>query len=158
MVTVLNVTVDSVSFLLESQKFVRVDSLWMINTAVNLSNTDQNGALLHEELSQPVSDVTETLQNESFSFQSLSDTELFSLNGVGKNLLGAVVNSQTSGLSSSSDTHMRNGLSGSDCGTIDVSVTVNALISIHDNGHLSLACSEIWARDVNAGSNRLLLS
>ena len=40
MMTILNVTVNSVSLFLESQKFIGVDTFWVIDAAVNLSNTD----------------------------------------------------------------------------------------------------------------------
>lgn len=53
---------------------------------------------------------------------------------------------------------MGDGLAGGDGGAVDVSVTVDVLISVHDQGHFSLSCSQIWARDVDAGADGLLLS
>ena len=63
-------TLDTSSLILESQKFVGVYSTWADEATISFGHTNQNGTIICEKLSGPVTDITVTLDDELLSFQT----------------------------------------------------------------------------------------
>ena len=135
---------------------VWVDSIGIVNTASDFSNTDKLGSGLDEELWSKVSDVTETLDDETLSADSLFNTEFSDGPVIFEELSGAVEDTQTSWLSSAWGTALSFELSCGDGIGVDVGVAVILLISRLHPAHFSFTSSEIGARDVDSGSEGVL--
>lgn len=84
-----------VSFLVFEQ-FIRVNTVFVVNTSVPLSNTNKFGTFLNKEFGSPVTDITKTLNAESLSNEPLLDPENFAHLSVVQNLFGSVEHTETS--------------------------------------------------------------
>jgi len=49
---------------------IRIDTLFIVNASIKLSNTNQFGTFLNEKFGSPIAYITETLNDKSFAFQS----------------------------------------------------------------------------------------
>jgi hypothetical protein len=102
-----------VSFLVFEQ-FIGVDSVFVVNTSVPLSDTDKFGTRLNEEFGSPVSNVTETLNAEGFTYQTLLDSKNLTHLRVIQDLFCCVENTESGRFSSSTDTTKISGFTGRD--------------------------------------------
>lgn len=151
-------TLDTSSLVLESQKFVGIDSFRTDEATISLSNTYQNGSIVCEKLGSPVTDITVALNDELFSFKSCLKTQFAQLLRVRQNLPGSIVDAQTSGLLSTSDTVMVDFFASGDTCVVDVSVAIEDLILILDDGHFSTSSADIWSRNIDCSSQSCLFA
>lgn len=134
-----------------------VDSIWIVDTASDLSDTDQFGSSLNKEFWGEVSDVSETLNDETLSTDSLFNAQFSDSPVIFKKLSGAVEDTQTSWFSSSWGASLPLELSGGDGIGVDVGVAVILLISGFHPTHFSFTGSEVWARDIDSCAEGVFL-
>lgn len=139
-------------------KIVGVDALLTEETAISLSDADEDCTLLDEELAGPVSDVTETLDDEAFSLESLGDAQFAELLIIVEDLLGRVEDSQASGLLSAANAVVGDALASGHTCVVDVAGAVELLVLVLDESHLPLASADVGARHVDGWPQTRLLA
>ncbi len=136
---------------------IRVNTINVVDTSTDFSNTNKLCSSLNEELWCPVSHITETLNDECFASDTLLNSKLFSRPCVVKQLPCGIKHTQTGGFSSSTDTTLSFPFSCCYSISIDVGMAVIFLIGRFHPGHFLFTSSKIWTRDVNCSSERVLL-
>lgn len=74
-------------------QFLRVDSIFIVDTSVEFSNSDELGSFLNEELRCPVAHITEALNDESLAFDSRLNSKVFCNLLIAQHLFRAIVDS-----------------------------------------------------------------
>ncbi len=133
-----------------------VNSIGVVDTASDFSDTDKLGTGLNKELWSEVSDVTETLNDETLSADSLFNTQFSDGPVIFEELSCAIEDTQTGWLSSAWGTTLSFELSGGDSIGVDVGVAVILLVGGLHPAHFSFTSSEIRARDVDGCTEGVL--
>ena len=145
----MQVTLGTFLLALVLPEIVGVDSLLADETAISLSDSDEDCTLLDEEFAGPVSDVTETLDDKAFSLETLGDSQFAELLVIVEDLLGRVEDAQASSLLSATDTVVSYAFASSHTCVVDVTGAVELLILVFDESHLPLASADVGARHVD---------
>jgi hypothetical protein len=129
-----------------------------VNSRVVLNNCCNLSTVSVEEFASPVTNITETLKVESAVLETLGETQL-GVEGLVMvhQLTEGVVDTETSRLSSASNTTLRDVLASAAALSIDVLLASHLLIGILDPSHDLLVGSHVGAEAINGGSNETLL-
>lgn len=126
-------TVNSVlSFLVPPKRF-RVNAVsYIVDATILFSNSDNNSASFSEKFSCPIADITETLDNNFFASDSRLYTKFLWHFLITKNLPSWIEYTQSCWFRSASNTHLVNMLSCGDSWCINITMTIEILISVFD--------------------------
>ena len=114
-------------------EWLRINSIGgVIDTTVLFSHTDDNSSSLCEEFGSPISHISETLNYNSFSFNSWLQVELWTQILILKDFPSRIEDSQPSWLSSSSNSMLLNMLSSCHSCCIDITMSIKILVSVFD--------------------------
>jgi hypothetical protein len=137
---------------------VNIQTTWVVNGRVVLDNANNFSTVLLHELGSPVADSAESLDDDSLASKTLTiKVRLLNEGGHAEELLGAVVDTEASGLSAAFNATLGGELTSHTTLSIDVSLTVHVNVGVLDPGHNLFSGAEIWAEAVNLGSNEALL-
>lgn len=114
-------------------------------------------SVLLNEFGGPISDSTESLNNEGLTLDSCSETTLVSEALCVEESSCSVVDTKSSGLSSSFDTSLGDELSSAASLGVDVLLSLHVFVGILNPGHNLLVGSHIRSKAVNLSSNEVLL-
>lgn len=110
-----------------------------------------------KELGGPVTDVSESLDNDGLAGNvAVEAGQLLDLR-VLQELADTVVDTETGGLVTATDTSLGDGLAGDTSSGVDV-LGVELAVGVHNPGHLAGTGSNIGGGDVNTGSDEVLLA
>lgn len=134
-----------------------IDTVGVVGRDVVLTDTDDLGAVVLEELGSPVADVSESLDNDGLAGNvAIEAGHLLDL-GELQELADTVVDTETGGLVTAADTSLGDGLAGDTSSSVDI-LGVELAVGVHDPGHLAGAGSDIGGGDIDTGSNEVLLA
>lgn len=110
-----------------------------------------------KELGSPVTDVSESLDNDGLAGNvTVEARQLLDL-GVLQELADTVVDTETGGLVTATDTSLGDGLASDTSSGVDV-LGVELAVGVHDPGHLAGTGSNIGSGDIDTGSDEVLLA
>jgi len=138
-------------------KVFGINSVGVIDRTVPFGNTDQGATVPRDEVRGPVSDVSESLHDDLLSLQAGDDAVFGHQLHVIDQFANSVVDSQTGGFSSTSNTTLVHGLSGHASLGINVFMPIESLISVLHPTHFSLACSHVGAQAIYGRAYESLL-
>jgi hypothetical protein len=136
---------------------LNIETSWVVNSGVVFNNSRDNTLVLLEEVSSPVADSAETLDDEGFILNSKSAVYLLAVILVGKQFTDAVVYTETSGLSTTSDTSLSDELASAAALSVDVLFTLNVHVGVLDPSHNLLVGSHIGTKAIYGSTDETLL-
>lgn len=86
---------DPFVLVLISVELFRINSVFIVDTAIELSNPDKLSSLFHKELRSPVADITKALHNESLALDPNLHSKILSNLLIVEHLLSTVENSES---------------------------------------------------------------
>lgn len=135
-----------------------INTFRVVDGTIPFSNTSNDTTIFSDELSSPVTDITETLDDETFALHARFNTELFHERLVVKEISSAIEDTKTSRFSSTSDTTLVKSLTSDTTVSIDILVTEESLISILHPRHFSFTSTQIRSGNVDGSTDEALLS
>jgi len=136
---------------------IGVKSTFVVDGRVVLTDSDNDTTVFVDELSSPVADSAESLDDESLAVETLcSHLCGFDKRVNAHKFLDAVVDTKSSALSTSADTALVDELTSGASFSVDVSLTVHLDVGILDPSHDLLVGSHVGSEAINAGSNKAL--
>merc|ERR1712166_308298 len=137
---------------------IDVKTRLVVNGGVILNDTNDNTSIFREELSSPVANCAEALDNERLSRDSLG-SEFGSLDErVGlQELSDAVVDSESGTLSASANTTLVDEFTSAASFGVDVLLSLHLDVGVLDPGHDLLVGAHVGSEAVNTRSNKALL-
>jgi len=137
---------------------IRVDTSGVVDGRVVLNNGSNLATIAVEEPASPEADITETLKIEGAVLETLGETQLLVEGFVMVHqLTEGVVDTETSGFGSASDTTLRDVFTSAATLSINVLLSSHLLICILDPGHNLFIGSHVGAKAIDGGSNEALL-
>ena len=137
---------------------LNIEAVRVMASGVVLNDSSDFTTVLFDELRSPVADSTETLDVEGLS----SDAEIKATavdKGLGvEHFTDGVVDTKTSGLSTASDTTLRDELASAAALSVDVSLTLHIDVGVLDPGHGLLVGSHIRTKAINLSADESLLN
>jgi len=129
---------------------INIKTICVVDGGISLNDGSDFTTVLFEELSSPISDISESLDRKSFTFNSkrfisaLIDERLSI-----EEFSDAVVDTKTSGLSSTGNTSLGDIFSSAASQMVNVGFTPDLLIGILDPRHNLLVGSHVWTEAID---------
>jgi len=141
-----------------SSNVVDIEPTLVIDGGVVLDDTYNDTSILLEEFCSPVADSSKALNHEGLSRDSLcSKLGLLDKRISSKELLDAVVDSESSTFSTSSDTTLVNEFTSAAAFSVDVLLSLHLNVGVLDPSHDLLVSSHVGTEAVNTRSNKTFL-
>lgn len=141
-----------------SSDVVHIESTLVVDGGVVLDDTYNDTSILLEEFSSPVADSSEALNHEGLSRDTLgSKLGLLDKRVSSKKLLNAVVDSESSTFSTSSNTTLVNVFTSAAAFSVDVLLALHLDVGVLDPSHNLLVSSHVGTETVNTRSNKTFL-
>ena len=128
-----------------------------MDRGVILNNSGDLATVSREEVRGPVSDSTETLDDESAVSDTLRETNFIDESLVGGHLTDSVVNTETSGFGTTTDTTVFDELTSAATFRVDILFTLDVHVGIFDPGHDLFVGSHIGSKAVDSSTDEALL-
>jgi len=129
----------------------------VVDSRVVLNNSCDFATVLLEELGGPVADSAEALDNKSLAFDTLSAIDLIAEVLISEHLTNAVVDTETSGLSTAIDTTLLDVLASAAAFSVNVLLALDVHVGILNPGHNLFVGAHIGTEAINSSSNKALL-
>ena len=134
-----------------------VEAVRVVDGGVVLDDGGDLATILLDEFRGPVADGTEALDNEGFASDTKGEVDAVD-EGLGvEEFTDGVVDAETGGLSTTSDTSLGDKLASAAAFSIDVGLTTDVHVGVLDPGHGLLVGSHVWSEAVNLGTDEALL-
>lgn len=133
-----------------------IETLRVVNSRVVLTDSGDNTTFLLQELGSPVSDSTESLNDESLVLASKSESDLIAERFSVKEFLNGVENTESSRFSTSLNTTLLDVLSSAASFRVDILFTSNLLVGILNPGHNLFVGSHIGSKAIDGGTDEVL--
>ena len=136
---------------------LNIETVGVVDGGVVLDDSGDLAAVLLDELGSPVAHSAEALHDEGLACDAGGETAALS-EGLGvEHLAHGVVDTETGGLGTTSDTTLRDKFASAAALSIDISLTLHIDVGVLDPGHGLLVGSHIGAEAINLSTNEALL-
>jgi hypothetical protein len=136
---------------------LNIQSFGVVNSRVVLTNSGNNSSFLLKELGGPVSDGTESLDNEGLVSASESETDFVDETLSSEKLLNGVENTKSGRFGTALNTSLLDIFSSAASFGVDILFTSNLLVGIFNPGHNLLVGSHIGSKAIDGSSDKALL-
>jgi len=134
-----------------------VKAIRVVDSGVVFDDSGNLSTVPLDEFRGPVADGTEALDNEGFASDTKGEVNAFDEALGVEELTDGVVDAETGGLSTTSDTSLGDKLTSAAAFSIDVGLTTDVHVGVLDPGHGLLVGSHVWSEAVNLGTDETLL-
>jgi hypothetical protein len=135
---------------------LNIKTFRVVDSGIVFDDCGNDSSVFFNEFGAPVSDSTESLNNKGLALDSWSETTLVSEALCVEESSGSVVDTKSSGLSSSFDTSLGDELSSAASFGIDILLSLHVFVGILNPGHNLFVGSHIRSKAVNLSSDEVL--
>jgi hypothetical protein len=137
---------------------LNVETFGVVDGGVVLTDSGDDGSFLLQELGGPVSDGTESLDDESLVSASKGESDLIDKGLSVEEFLNGVENTESGRFSTSLDSTLLDELSSAAAFGVDILLSLNLLVGILNPGHDLLVGAHVRSEAINGGSDEVLLN
>jgi hypothetical protein len=134
---------------------LNIKTFRVVDSGIVFDDCGNDSSVFFNEFGAPVSDSTESLNNKGLALDSWSETTLVSEALCVEESSGSVVDTKSSGLSSSFDTSLGDELSSAASFGIDILLSLHVFVGILNPGHNLFVGSHIRSKAVNLSSDEV---
>ena len=134
-----------------------VKTIGVVDGRVVLDDSGDDTTILLDELGGPVSDGTESLDDEGLALDSKREVDAGSERLSVEELTDGVVDTETGGLSTAGNTTLGNEFTSAASLGVDVLLTLHVHVGVLDPGHGLLVGTHVGSEAINLGTDKALL-
>mmetsp|Transcript_23457 Transcript_23457/g.58701 ORF Transcript_23457/g.58701 Transcript_23457/m.58701 type:complete len:421 (-) Transcript_23457:104-1366(-) len=133
-----------------------IKTVLVIDETIVLDNADHLGTSLMEELGRIKTDVTETLNDNTLSFDARGETDRLGHSLLMEELTETVEHTESGGFGTTTDTTVLEGLAGHNGHGVHI-IRSELLVGLLDPGHLASTSAHVRSRYIDTGADKVLL-